>query len=132
MNSSPPLWSGGTSLDHEVLTKLRYDLGDEAVQRFVQKYVCLLPGRLDGVECALGLRDPRKALPILADLRAAGSMLGAVGLAHLVELLEQHLRQGRLDRAIGELPAIRSEAADVIRALAHVLTGLGPGHSPSR
>lgn len=131
MNSSPPFWSGGASLDHGVLTTLRRDLGDDVVLRFVQKYVWLLPERLDRVEHALGLCDPRKVIPIVRDLRATSAMLGALGLAHLVALLEQYLRQGRIDRAIGELPAIRSEAADVIRALSYV-TWPGAGHPPSR
>ena len=131
MNSTPPFWAGGASLNKGVLMTLRNDLGDDVVQRFMQKYVCLLPGRLDGVEDALGLRDLQKAVPILRDLRAASSMLGAHGLAHLADLLEQHLRQGRIDRAADGLPALRGEAADVIRALSHV-TWQGGGHSPSR
>jgi hypothetical protein len=131
MNSAPPSWSGGASLDLEVLEKLRYDLGDDIVQRFMQNYVCLLPDRLDGVEEALSLRDLQKAVPILRDLRAAGSMLGTTGLASLADLMEQHLRQDRIDRAAAELPALRNEAAAVIRALSHV-TWPGEGHSPSR
>jgi hypothetical protein len=131
MNAAPPFWSGGASLDHEVLMSLRNDLGDGAVQRFMQSYVCLLPERLNGVEDALGLRDLRKAVPILSDLRSSSSMLGALGLAHLVDLLEQHLRQGRIDQAADALPALRSHAAEVIKALSHV-TWQGEGHSPSR
>jgi hypothetical protein len=131
MNSSPLFWSGGAPLDHGVLTMLRHDLGDDIVLRFVQKYVWLLPERLDRVEHALSRCDPQKVIPIVGDLRATSSMLGALGLAHLVALLEQHLCQGRIDQAIGELPEIRSEAADVIRALSHV-TWPGAGHSPSR
>jgi len=130
MNSSPPSWAGA-SLDLEVLEKLRYDLGDDIVQRFMQNYVCLLPERLDGLDEALGQRDLQRAVPILRDLRAAGSMLGALGVAYLADLLEQHLRHDQIDRAAGELPALRSEAAHAIRALSHV-TWPGEGHSPSR
>jgi hypothetical protein len=58
-------------------------------------------------------------------------MLGAVGLVHLTARLEQQLRRGRIDQAVAELPAIRIEAAEVIRALSQV-TWPGDNHSPSR
>ena len=131
MNAAAQDRPGRPPLDQAVVTALRQDFGDEALQSFIETYIDLLISRLVHIDRAVGRQDCTDALRDVPDLRTSSAMLGAGRLAKLAEALQYFLVRGMIAAAAGLLPGIRTEAAAAVAALRAVDGRRADPHPPN-
>ena len=108
------------------LARVREDVGELSLRRYVSAYLDLLPGRLERIEHAVAAADSAEATRVMFDLRAASAMLGARRLPALLSALETTLNVG-LPASPAQLAVVRAEADAVAAALRRTFgKSLGP------
>lgn len=108
------------------LARVREDVGELSLRRYVSAYLDLLPGRLERIEHAVAAADSAEATRVMFDLRAASAMLGARRLPALLSALETTLYVG-LPASPAQLAVVRAEADAVAAALRRTFgKSLGP------
>ena len=109
-----------TALDGHVLESLGESLGDPHFARvLVEKYCTLLPGRIERLTTALHDHDVDTALDAAKSLRVSSTMVGALELAGLANLMEAEIRRGSVPTARGvasALPDAQRRAEDAVAA----------------
>jgi len=107
----------GPAVDRRLLARLRGDVGDETVRRYVDAYLALLAERLDLVERAVAVGERAEALRALTDLRIGAAMLGAESFAARVGRVERAVRTGPRGEVAARFEAMRQDAAAVAASL---------------
>ncbi|HTJ69257.1 MAG TPA: Hpt domain-containing protein [Actinospica sp.] len=111
------------------LARVREDVGERSLRRYIRAFLQLLPERLDRIEHAVAAADAAEATRVMFDLRAASAMLGARRLPALLSTLETTLRVG-LPAAPAQLAVVRAEADAVAAALRRLFDGDSLGRTP--
>jgi hypothetical protein len=107
----------GPAVDRRLLARLRGDVGDETVRRYVDAYLALLAERLDLVERAVAVGERAEALRALTDLRIGAAMLGAESFAAQVGRVERAVRTGTRGEIAARCEAMRHGAEAVAASL---------------
>lgn len=85
--------------------------------RFQLDYLHLLDGRLGSIENNISTRHYEEARIAMLSLEAASGMLGAQSLVHRLRELRSIVDVGPPGKRVELMAAVRSEAAEVRRAL---------------
>ena len=113
-----------TTWDDHVLESLGESLGDPQFPRvLVEKYCTMLPGRIERLTTALREHDVDTALDAAKSLRVSSTMVGALELAGLANLMEHEIRRGSLPTARGVAPALPDAQRRAEAAVAAYLAG---------
>lgn len=111
------------------LSRMRAEVGDATLHRYVQAYLDLLPERLDRIGQAISADDTAAAERAIVDLQISSTMLGTRRFATTLAALESSLHTGLIPSTV-QFARVRSEArlvAEMVRA-AMDLDGPGPPH----
>ena len=107
----------GPAVDRRLLARLRGDVGEETVRRYVDAYLGLLDERLDLVERAVAVGERAEALRALTDLRVGAAMLGAETFAARIVRVERSVRTATRGEIEARFEAMRQAAEAVAAAL---------------
>lgn len=108
--------------------RLREEVGELALRRYVLAHLALLPGRLERIERAVAAVHTAEAALVVVNLRVSGAILGARRLPRLLSTLEATLDTG-VPTGFAQLNAVHTEADAVAAALRRLLDGDGTTRS---
>lgn len=125
--ASPTPASGATEpVDRARLARVRDEVGEHTLRRFISVYLDLLRLRLRRIADPLE-GDRADGVRAAFDLRVASEMLGAFRLAEMVAEIERSFREGKAPSA-RQTALLQTEADSVAAALSSVIgTGENSG-----
>ncbi|MEI2277435.1 Hpt domain-containing protein [Paenarthrobacter ilicis] len=106
-----PQRNPGSELDLGRLQSLAEELGNpEPALRFLNKYLAMLPRRVERIVHSLDVHDAKETTTALLSLKISSAMVGAVETEHQCRAIESMIRNNHFDEAAQELPALRQSA----------------------
>ncbi len=95
-------------LDLRRLRSLADELGSpEPALRFLDKYLAMLPQRVERIVHAVDVHDAKETTTALLSLKISSAMVGAVETEHQCRAIELMIREDYFEDAAQALPALR-------------------------
>ena len=115
-----------SAVDRTRLARVRSEVGEQTLRRYMRAYLDLLFARIEQIEQAMAAADAGEALRIMFDLRVSSEMLGVARLPRMIAELESS-PQTWLALSAAHLRRVRREARRVAAELGRFLDGNGLG-----